>query len=55
MTQNLKVKNTMLSKCLFDIYPISALLFLASNSLDECVLEDLKSIMSHDDNVIKNL
>lgn len=55
MTQNLKVKNTMLSKSLFDIYPISALLFLASNSLDECVLEDLKSIMSHDDNVIKNL
>ena len=40
---------------MFDIYPISALLFLASNSLDECVLEDLKSIMSHDDNVIKNL
>lgn len=55
MTHNLKVKNTMLSKSLFNINPISALLFLASNTLDESVLEDLKSIAAHDDSVIKNL
>lgn len=48
MASNRMRKDTMLRKTLFNIYPISALLFLASSTLNESVWNDIKQLAKSD-------
>ena len=53
MTKNKLNKDPLLQKTLFDIFPISALQFLASSTLDEPVYADLVNLSKSDDIQLK--
>lgn len=50
MVGNRKKKDAMLSKVLFDLYPISALLFLASTTVTQTDIDIIKSAFEADEN-----
>lgn len=53
MTKNKLKKDPLLQKTLFDMYPISALLFLASTTLDESTFTDIVKISNSESSHLK--
>lgn len=53
MTKNKLKKEPMLQKTLFNIFPISALLFLASSTLDDLMFSELISLSKSEDSQLK--
>ena len=53
MTANRLRKNPMLYKTLFNIYPISALIFLAASTLPSEILEEIKTLAESDEEILK--
>ena len=51
--RGLQRRNAMLSKTLFDIYPVSALMYLNASTLDEAVYRDLRAAFEADADALR--